>query len=130
MSLSILVTIEMFNAMNALSFFRESLLTMPLWKNMKLIYAICLSMVLHFGILYIPFLQTIFSIEALNMAEWKAVLWMSAPVILIDEVLKVVERRRFLNTATSTHAENGAATEMNGHGANGAANGNGKVKSL
>src|SRR6185312_15115428 len=42
-SLSILVVIEMFNAMNALSS-SESLLTLPLWDNMMLVYAICLSM--------------------------------------------------------------------------------------
>ena len=126
MSLSILVVIEMFNAMNALSS-SESLLTLPLWKNMKLIYAICLSMILHFGILYTPFLQTIFSIVALNIVEWKAVLWMSAPVVLIDEVLKAVERRRFLNTATLPHAGTKEGTEMNGYEkGNGVANGKAK----
>ena len=46
-SLSILVVIEMLNAMNALSS-SESLLTLPLWENMMLVYAIALSMALHF----------------------------------------------------------------------------------
>lgn len=97
-SLSILVVIEMFNAMNALSS-AESLLTMPLWKNMKLIYAITLSMVLHFAILYTPFLQGLFSIVPLNWSEWQAVLLMSAPVILIDEALKLLERRIYVRRA-------------------------------
>ena len=95
MSLSILVVIEMLNAMNALSS-SESLITMPLWKNMKLIYAITLSMVLHFGILYTPFLQGLFSIEPLNWIEWQAVLLISLPVIFIDEVLKYVERQLYI----------------------------------
>ena len=127
MSLSILVVIEMFNAMNALSS-SESLMTMPLWKNMKLIYAICLSMILHFGILYTPFLQTIFSIEALNWEEWKAVLWISAPVILVDECLKAVERVR-LNRGVERRLQGGEVEEkeMNGHG-NGNGVMNGKVK--
>jgi Ca2+ transporting ATPase len=79
-SLSILVVIEMFNAMNALSS-SESLLTLPLWANMMLVYAIALSMALHFALLYTPFLQTLFSILPLNWTEWKAVLAISAPVM-------------------------------------------------
>ena len=79
-SLSILVVIEMFNAMNALSS-SESLITQPLWKNMMLVYAIALSMALHFGLLYIPFLQELFQILPLNMLEWKAVVYISAPVM-------------------------------------------------
>ncbi|KAL8944558.1 MAG: hypothetical protein Q9216_000361 [Gyalolechia sp. 2 TL-2023] len=95
MSLSILVVIEMLNAMNALSS-SESLLTLPLWDNMILVYAISLSMALHFALLYTPFLQSLFSIVPLNWNEWKAVLWISIPVILIDEILKFFERRIYL----------------------------------
>ncbi|KIP09286.1 hypothetical protein PHLGIDRAFT_126438 [Phlebiopsis gigantea 11061_1 CR5-6] len=89
MSLSILVTVEMFNAMNSLSE-NESLLRLPVWKNMYLVGAVTLSMLLHFAILYIPFFTTLFAITPLNWAEWRAVLYFSAPVVLIDEVLKFV----------------------------------------
>ncbi|KAI4288826.1 MAG: hypothetical protein L6R35_001911 [Caloplaca aegaea] len=95
MSLSILVVIEMLNAMNALSS-SESLLSLPLWENMILVYAISLSMALHFALLYTPFLQGLFSIVPLNWDEWKAVLWISIPVIFIDEILKFFERRIYL----------------------------------
>ncbi|KJA15932.1 hypothetical protein HYPSUDRAFT_148432 [Hypholoma sublateritium FD-334 SS-4] len=89
MSLSILVTVEMFNAMNSLSE-NESLLRLPLWKNMYLVSAITLSMALHFMILYVPFFTTLFAITPLNWVEWKAVLLISAPVLIIDEILKFV----------------------------------------
>ncbi|KAH9210719.1 hypothetical protein DL95DRAFT_393224 [Leptodontidium sp. 2 PMI_412] len=94
-SLSILVVIEMLNAMNALSS-SESLLTLPLWENMMLVYAITLSMALHFALLYTPILQTLFSILPLNWNEWQAVLIISAPVIVIDEILKFIERQLFI----------------------------------
>ncbi|KAI9720907.1 MAG: hypothetical protein M1828_005477 [Chrysothrix sp. TS-e1954] len=94
MSLSILVLIEMLNAMNALSS-SESLLTLPLWENMMLVYAITLSMALHFALLYTPFLQNLFAIVPLDLKEWLAVFWISAPIIFIDEILKAVERRFF-----------------------------------
>ncbi|KAF2265624.1 calcium ATPase [Lojkania enalia] len=107
-SLSILVVIEMLNAMNALSS-SESLLTLPLWENMVLVYAICLSMVLHFALLYIPFLQSLFSVIPLDWSEWQAVLAISAPIILIDEVLKFIERKFYMRTtANQKHlAQNG-----------------------
>jgi len=79
-SLSILVVIEMLNAMNALSS-SESLLTLPLWKNMMLVYAIALSMALHLALLYTPFLQSLFSIVPLDLNEWNAVFAISAPVM-------------------------------------------------
>ena len=113
MSLSILVVIEMFNAMNALSS-SESLVTMPLWKNMKLIYAIVLSMLLHFGILYTPFLQGLFSIEPLLWEEWRAVLVISLPVILIDEGLKFMERVLYVTPAVVAKTETREVVEANG----------------
>ncbi|KAK4552992.1 hypothetical protein LTR86_009916 [Recurvomyces mirabilis] len=97
-SLSILVVIEMLNAMNALSS-SESLLTLPLWNNMILVYAITLSMALHFGLLYTPVLQGIFGIVPLGWPEWYIVLGWSAPIILIDEGLKFVERGWFMPVA-------------------------------
>lgn len=103
-SLSILVVIEMLNAMNALSS-SASLLTLPLWKNMMLVYAICLSLALHFALLYIPFLRGIFQITTLGWEEWKVVLWWSAPVIFIDEGLKAVERKWFLQSHDEVESE-------------------------
>ncbi|KAF9438811.1 hypothetical protein BGZ76_004410 [Entomortierella beljakovae] len=91
MSLSILVTIEMFNAINSLSE-NESLLTLPLWKNMYLVFSIVLSMALHFMILYVPFFSNLFMILPLNLEEWKAVVYISVPVIVIDELLKFISR--------------------------------------
>jgi len=91
LSLSVLVTIEMFNALNALSE-DGSLLQMPPWCNPWLLLAMAVSFVLHFVILYVPFLASIFSIVPHTYEDWKLVFYFSFPVILIDEVLKFVGR--------------------------------------
>lgn len=89
---------------------------------MMLVYAICLSMALHFALLYIPFLQALFSIVPLNWAEWQAVLYISAPIILVDEVLKFMERQIFLPQSSTTTL---VKAKLNGV-ANGKANGHAK----
>jgi Ca2+ transporting ATPase len=91
MALSVLVTIEMLNALNSVSE-NQSLLRMPPWKNPWLIGAIALSMSLHFMILHVQPLPMIFQICPLNLEEWSMVLKMSVPVIFIDEVLKWAAR--------------------------------------
>lgn len=90
-SLSILVTIEMFNALNALSE-NQSLLVSPPWSNLWVLLAVALSFTLHFCILYIPFLANVFKVAPLNWAEWEAIILWSFPVVILDEVLKFISR--------------------------------------
>uniref|UniRef100_A0A673B8E1 Calcium-transporting ATPase n=1 Tax=Sphaeramia orbicularis TaxID=375764 RepID=A0A673B8E1_9TELE len=91
MALSVLVTIEMCNALNSVSE-NQSLLRMPPWENVWLLGAICLSMSLHFLILYVEPLPIIFQITPLNLTQWLMVLKISLPVILLDEMLKFAAR--------------------------------------
>uniref|UniRef100_A0A674PDI4 Calcium-transporting ATPase n=1 Tax=Takifugu rubripes TaxID=31033 RepID=A0A674PDI4_TAKRU len=91
MALSVLVTIEMCNALNSLSE-NQSLLRMPPWENVWLLGAICLSMSLHFLILYVEPLPVIFQITPLDTIQWMMVLKISLPVILLDELLKYFAR--------------------------------------
>ena len=66
---------------------------MPPWTNIWLMASIALSMSLHFVILYVDILSTIFQITPLNFVEWFAVLKISFPVIILDETLKLVARK-------------------------------------
>lgn len=93
LSLSVLVAIEMFNSLNALSE-DNSLVGMPPWRNPFLLLAMSVSFGLHFLILYLPFLADVFGIVPLTSKEWYLVILVSAPVVLIDEVLKFVGRSR------------------------------------
>lgn len=91
LSLSVLVVIEMANALNALSE-DNSLVVIPPWVNLWLILAIFSSILCHVFILYVPVMNTIFGIVPLTLQEWGLVIGFSLPVILIDEVLKVFGR--------------------------------------
>lgn len=91
MALSVLVIIELCNALNSVSE-NQSLLVMPPWQNNWLIGSILLSLILHFVILHVGPLPMIFQICPLNITEWLTVLKISLPVILIDEGLKYIAR--------------------------------------
>ena len=91
MALSVLVVIEMCNALNSVSE-NQSLLRMPPWYNMWLLGAMALSMILHFMIIEVDFLAAVFQITSLNLVEWMAVMKISLPVIILDETLKISAR--------------------------------------
>ena len=91
LSLSVLVTIEMFNALNALSE-DGSLVTMPPWVNPYLLLAMIVSFGMHFVILYVDWMADMFNVTPLDLNEWLVVLAFSLPVIIIDEILKFVGR--------------------------------------
>merc|ERR1711881_137487 len=91
MALSILVTIEMCNAINAISE-NQSLAAMPPWINPLLLGAMALSFGLHFFILYVDVMAVVFQVTPLSVAQWMTVMKFSLPVILLDEGLKWVAR--------------------------------------
>merc|ERR1712112_280468 len=91
MALSVLVTIEMANALNSVSE-NQSLVVMPPWINPWLLGAMALSFGLHMIILYVDVLNVVFNISALSMDQWIVVLKFSLPVLLLDELLKFVAR--------------------------------------
>jgi len=82
----------MLNALNAISE-DNSLLTMSPFVNPFLLIAIAGSIGLHYVILYVPIFAKIFGIAPLNLKEWIIVYAFSVPVILVDEVLKILARK-------------------------------------
>jgi len=93
LSLSVLVIIEMLNAINALSE-DTSLVKTGIFTNPFLVIAIAISIALHCMILYVPFFQNIFAVVRLTSQDWLLVIGFSLPVLIIDEILKYITRRR------------------------------------
>ncbi|KAK6939731.1 hypothetical protein RJ641_029262 [Dillenia turbinata] len=90
-AMTVLVVVEMFNALNNLSE-NQSLLVVPPWSNLWLVGSIVLTMLLHMLILYVKPLSILFSVTPLSWADWIVVLYLSFPVIIIDEILKFFSR--------------------------------------
>ncbi|KAI3758567.1 hypothetical protein L6452_06134 [Arctium lappa] len=90
-SMTVLVVVEMFNALNNLSE-NQSLVVIPPWSNLWLVGSIGLTMLLHCLILYVQPLSILFSVVPLTWDEWTTVLYLSFPVIIIDEILKFFSR--------------------------------------
>ena len=92
-ALSILVTIEMFAALNSISS-RQSIFSKSgsPFNNPYLLVAIAISFSLHFLIMYVPILAHIFQIEPITPYEWQHVILFSIPVIILEEIIKLVDR--------------------------------------
>ena len=83
-ALSVLVTIEMFNALNAVTE-SKSLFSMPPWANPYLILAVAGSFAQHFAVLAWKPAEVIFHVKKLTKAEWKYIFALSAPIVLLEE---------------------------------------------
>ncbi|KAK3007064.1 hypothetical protein RJ639_016628, partial [Escallonia herrerae] len=77
-SMTVLIVVEMFNALNNLSE-NQSLLVIPPWSNIWLVGSIVVTMLLHILILYVQPLSVLFSVTPLSWAEWTVVLNLSFP---------------------------------------------------
>jgi Ca2+-transporting ATPase len=93
LSLSVLVALELFNSLNALSE-DNSLLNMPPWTNPFLLLAMLFSLGMHAIILYVPPLARTFGLVPLRLEEWCLVIIVSTPVVVVDEALKFLGRWR------------------------------------
>ena len=91
MAMSVLVVVEMFSAMTAISE-RQSVLVMPPWKNPYLMLAVAGSFLVHIACLEIPLMRKIFSVVSLDRLHWIVVLVLGFPTVFIEEIFKAYSR--------------------------------------
>jgi len=70
------------------------LFSIGLFSNKPLIGSVLFSLLLQFGVTYIPFLQSIFKTEALTLNEFLLVLAASSIVFFAIEIEKAIVRRK------------------------------------
>jgi Ca2+-transporting ATPase len=84
---------QLFHSINCRSQ-RDSIFKIGLFTNMKLIAAISISFALQIAILYMPFTQKIFKVEALRALDLAVVIVVSTLPLWVMELVKLVNRRR------------------------------------
>lgn len=92
-----LVTMAMFQWFNAWNCRSEtkSLFQIGLTTNRWLIAATFLVIFLQLCLVYIPFLQNIFKTVALTVNDWIMIIVFCAPIVVIEELRKLVVRRYY-----------------------------------
>lgn len=87
---------QLFHALNCRSQFR-SLFQLGLFTNGKLLLAAAASLLLQVLIIYLPFTQRIFRVEALNLLDMAVMMVLSSLPLWVMELAKLVNRRiRFI----------------------------------
>jgi len=115
LSLTTLVCMEMFKALSAVSM-NESLIKVPPWKNKYLLFGVLGPFLLHLLTLYssklgLPGFGKAFGMVPLTLNDWKAVLVWASPILLVDELLKYIGRKRLSRLNESNRQ--GAAAKHN-----------------
>lgn len=91
MALSTLVVMEMLKALSAVSL-DASMFKLPFWRNRWLLLGVTIPSILHLLLLHTPMLASVFGLSVLTRREWMMVLKFSLPILLLEEILKVVGR--------------------------------------
>ncbi len=92
MTLITMAMLQWFNAWNCRSE-TKSIFTLGLLANRWFLVATGFVLSLQFAISYIPILQYIFKTVPLSASDWGIIVAMSAPMVLIEEVRKLVVNR-------------------------------------
>jgi Ca2+-transporting ATPase len=98
LSLTTLVCMEMLKALSAVSV-DSSIFAVGPNKNPYLLIAVSLPMLLHVLVLYseklgFPSLAKSFGMTSLSRQNWLSILKWSAPILIVEEILKYMGRRR------------------------------------
>ena len=75
-------------ALSAVSL-HQSVFTIYPWRNPFLVGSVMLPILLHICVLYTPYLNTVFGLRPLSLLEWRVVIALSLPIVLVEEGLKV-----------------------------------------
>ena len=92
----------------------NSLFVVPSWKNKWLLVGVAVPSLLHLLVMNSEKFGGIFGMVALSKAQWIKVIQFSAPILLVDEILKGVGRHVNRQDEKVRKAERAAAVSRGG----------------
>jgi Ca2+-transporting ATPase len=87
-----LILFQLFNVFNSRSDAESAF--RGFFRNRWLLLAVCLSLLLHFAVLYLPFLQKAFSTLSLSAMDWTKCIVVASSVLWLRELSKLIARLR------------------------------------
>jgi len=88
----VLSVAELFHALNS-RHQMKSIFELGFFTNLKLIYALLISLVLQLSVIYIPFMQKIFKTENLTLFDWVLVFILSSLPLWTMELVKWLNKK-------------------------------------
>lgn len=101
MTMTTLASCQWLNALNCRSE-KYSIFALSPFSNPWLVVSIIVILFLQVSMLYIPPLQNIFHTVPLSAAQWGLVFLVASPIILIEEIRKLIMRKSRKSAKTST----------------------------
>lgn len=93
--LTVLAVFQWLNVWNCRSE-SQSIFSSNPFKNPFLVVSTIIAVGLHLGIIYTSFGQKIFHTTPLSLIEWAVILLIGTSIIVVEEIRKLIYRRRFL----------------------------------
>ena len=93
LTLLIMAMFQWFNAWNCRSE-KQSIFTIGLLSNKWLILATATVFILQFGVIYLPFMQTIFRTTSLEIHHWGIAIGLSSLILIAEEIKKYITRKK------------------------------------
>ena len=72
----------------------KSIFKMPFFGNKYLLLGLTLAVILHLAVLYVPFLQNIFSTVRLSLSDWIKIIIVGSSVFWLEEIRKFIANVR------------------------------------
>jgi len=72
----------------------KSIFKMPFFGNKYLLLGLSLAVILHLAVLYVPFLQNIFSTIALSLTDWIKIIIVGSSIFWVEEIRKLINNVR------------------------------------